>query len=892
MNKGVVMKLSAGAVRVLCVLAVVLLPARAWAGEEQGTIGTVGLGGSKSAAAITATWPGPDGLGYVGQAEPYSWVELSTTGNSLYLSDDESSDVISIGFPFPFYDMTPTELFISSNGFLSFGQGSADRTPDCALPSAQAPNDIIALMWDDLDPGDTSDPVYYQSFPSGGCPWGGYSRGCFVVQYEDFCHYPGGASCVTAGTFEAILLENGDIVMQFKDAGDEQGAMSTTGIEGHDAGADHGLTYACNAPGSLTNSLAIRFLASTGLHLTPSELHSVGCPGFPQEHALNLINRTGLTQTFAMSYDVVSGDGSLVGPPSLTVADGAIETFVVELTPESYLQSGPVVTAVTVTGSSDADVAVLTSEIATHFLESIPGSAPSWAGDGLPVDGCTAVDASGHWVTYLLGDGIHVGFAGFWAYDHDANTWFQPVASNTPTDRFAPEWAYDPDSNLCYLSGGSSDGSGLGDIQAVLRFDPVANAFAPLPDLGTARAHHASWVATIDGARMLCVGGGTEVTAWWLSSTECYDLDVSPAAWEPENATLGALPDPWWGMADGVNRSLGVDQLWLADGTTGGNTTDEAIYWDDADNQWHSGGNTGFPRYRLEGEFFQGRFYVLGGKDPWFGESATVASAIFDGSTWQWESLPDLPNRRSDDVVGVAGDSLRVVDGFGLATSDYVDAWQPCPPSPSSGWLEGMIIDAETPTPAPVCAPASLTIQPPGLTYWSDPGTGHYGEIEVHEGNPQVFVGAFGYAPLDPVTVSIVAGIVTTQDFHLERPVVDLPWNSFHAVAPVGSVTVGSLSIANAGHQPLTWTLTEPTPLPWLTEDPAAGTIPPLGNMEIGLELSCGAAGTSSGMLWLEHDDPCEPPMEIAIELHCVDDLMFYDGFEDATTNAWSSTVP
>jgi hypothetical protein len=74
------------------------------------------------------------------------------------------------------------------------------------------------------------------------------------VQYENFHGYDGS----TAGTFEAILFENGNILMQFADAGHKSGASSTTGIENVD-GSD-GLTYlSCNTPGSLDDNLAICF---------------------------------------------------------------------------------------------------------------------------------------------------------------------------------------------------------------------------------------------------------------------------------------------------------------------------------------------------------------------------------------------------------------------------------------------------------------------------------------------------------------------------------------------------------------------------------------------------------------------------------------------------------
>jgi hypothetical protein len=77
-----------------------------------------------------------------------------------------------------------------------------------------------------------------------------------VVEYYNWNHYGGG----TAGTFEAILFENGSIQMQFLDGGSETGSGSTTGIEGNNQPSDHGLTYACNTANSLPDGLALCYV--------------------------------------------------------------------------------------------------------------------------------------------------------------------------------------------------------------------------------------------------------------------------------------------------------------------------------------------------------------------------------------------------------------------------------------------------------------------------------------------------------------------------------------------------------------------------------------------------------------------------------------------------------
>jgi hypothetical protein len=105
-------------------------------------------------------------------------------------------------------------------------------------------------MWDDMNPSNNNAVIYYQTHTS--CPVG--SGQCLVVQYEDFQMLSGGV----AGTFQAILYDEGDILIQFEDGGDEQGAYAATGVENID-GTD-GTDYVCNdGVGILTDSLAICF---------------------------------------------------------------------------------------------------------------------------------------------------------------------------------------------------------------------------------------------------------------------------------------------------------------------------------------------------------------------------------------------------------------------------------------------------------------------------------------------------------------------------------------------------------------------------------------------------------------------------------------------------------
>jgi hypothetical protein len=201
---------------------------------------------------------GPDDFGYTYKdsnelgGPQFDFVDISASGTPVSLDDDDHDGPFAIGFDFPFYGSDQTEFYLSSNGFLSFGSGSSDLNNNCPMPGTDPPYNLIALMWDDLDPGNTDDPAYYETFTA--CPCG--IGKCLIVQYDGYHHYPGGD--FVAGTWEGILFANGNILIQFEDAGTEEGSNSTTGIA--NASGSDGLTYgACNTPASLQGGLAICF---------------------------------------------------------------------------------------------------------------------------------------------------------------------------------------------------------------------------------------------------------------------------------------------------------------------------------------------------------------------------------------------------------------------------------------------------------------------------------------------------------------------------------------------------------------------------------------------------------------------------------------------------------
>jgi len=416
-----------------------------------------------------------------------------------------------------------------------------------------------------------------------------------------------------------------------------------------------------------------------GVFLNPAELNASGCNGLPQVHTFSLFNNTGADGVFDMTYNAPAGMATLTGPDPIPVPNGVTVPFDVILEP-NVCNFDTIVASIDAAGNGYADTSIITKTISdVPSWETVPASAPSWAGTGYPRDGCTARNATGEWVTYLFGDTSSI--FGFWGYNLSTNTWFQPDAANTPADRWAPDWAYDSETNQCYVTGGGNTPGG-GTYTESYRYDPIANAFVSLGSFTSARDFHNSWVGTIDSVKYLCIGGGVNASSALIQATQCYDLSQgAPGAWNAENAQMAVLPTDPFGAADGILHAPTGDQFWYIGGAINAfaTVTDEARYWDDADNSWHFAGNTGFPRYRVEGDFFGGDYYQVGGSSGGFTPTTDVVQGHFDGANWVWTLLDNLLNTRMDNVVGVNDVSVWSVDGYGGSSPDYVEHAVFCP---------------------------------------------------------------------------------------------------------------------------------------------------------------------------------------------------------------------
>ena len=150
---------------------------------------------------------GPDAFGYkwIDSQEPngpqYVWNDIAATGTlvpawtatSTYTGTDEGkAGPFQIGFPFKYYGTPYTQIWFSSNGWLSFIDITNAAMTNATMPNVATPNGIIAPLWDDLD-GKTTGKVYYKQEP-----------GKFIVQYDN---WPGYSSSTGPFTFQVVLIQ-------------------------------------------------------------------------------------------------------------------------------------------------------------------------------------------------------------------------------------------------------------------------------------------------------------------------------------------------------------------------------------------------------------------------------------------------------------------------------------------------------------------------------------------------------------------------------------------------------------------------------------------------------------------------------------------------------------
>jgi hypothetical protein len=185
-----------------------------------------------------------DGYGYTLSLAAEAWINANGgTQVSFPSTDDSYAGPFPIGFNFDFYESTFSHFYISTNGMVTFGEGSLSYQVK-PIPWSPAPNNFIAPLWADLNMG--FGKAYYQTF--GAAP----SRST-VIEWEI---YSDQFYTTLLLNFEVVLYENsGNILVQYNVLNpDNMPERYTVGIE--DADGVNGLQYL----DSLTVGQDLRFV--------------------------------------------------------------------------------------------------------------------------------------------------------------------------------------------------------------------------------------------------------------------------------------------------------------------------------------------------------------------------------------------------------------------------------------------------------------------------------------------------------------------------------------------------------------------------------------------------------------------------------------------------------
>ena len=171
---------------------------------------------------------GPDNWGYtfIDNNEPqgpnYNWIDISAVGTPVVFPHNDSTIIgLPIGFDFPFYDNVYSEYNLSANGWLSFSF-TGNIWANTSLPNPAAPLDMIAPLWDDLDPLVPGAEVLY---------WNN-GADSLVVSFIDVDHW--GTTYNATYTFQVILTADGNITTQYLDISGSDQDLYTIGIQNSD----------------------------------------------------------------------------------------------------------------------------------------------------------------------------------------------------------------------------------------------------------------------------------------------------------------------------------------------------------------------------------------------------------------------------------------------------------------------------------------------------------------------------------------------------------------------------------------------------------------------------------------------------------------------------------
>ncbi|WP_031427534.1 choice-of-anchor D domain-containing protein [Flavimarina sp. Hel_I_48] len=189
----------------------------------------------------------------------YTWIDSDEDGGPVYAFNDISgsgtaitSDIlgdgstqVAIGFPFEFYGVFYDNAFINANGFVAFQEPTGVTYTNQQIPTAGGINNMIAALWDDLEPQNFNGAVHYQAFENR-----------FIIQWTTVSKYSGTAE--SAVTFQIVLNSDGNIDLYYDNV-ENAGFLNSATVGIENADGTQGAQVAFNTS-YIKDNLALRFV--------------------------------------------------------------------------------------------------------------------------------------------------------------------------------------------------------------------------------------------------------------------------------------------------------------------------------------------------------------------------------------------------------------------------------------------------------------------------------------------------------------------------------------------------------------------------------------------------------------------------------------------------------
>ncbi len=252
---------------------------------------------------------------------PFTQATLTAAASNGPTGDDAQLTA-NIGFTFPFFGFSYTQMVISTNGYLTIPGQNGTVSSNASIPSSGLPNGIIAGGWDDYNVTGAGN-IKYQTL-------GTAPNRVFVVAYNNVAIY---SIPTQTTTFQIMLHEDGHITNSII-GGNYNGNSATRGIE---------------APNGTEGVLASFNLASS---MVGGTTHTYATTIIPPDAALSVFGTLDLsgptkisivTPTPGLSVFMVAGgsNGPTLLPTGRLLAIGITADLIWVLDPTGILSGTP-----------------------------------------------------------------------------------------------------------------------------------------------------------------------------------------------------------------------------------------------------------------------------------------------------------------------------------------------------------------------------------------------------------------------------------------------------------------------------------------------------------------------------------------------------------------------